>query len=106
MLRLFIRMRFEIQIVQYIYLQYLRLNIVDSINKNVYDVKCFISKNVYFLSRETYMFLGLFIVLASLLTLLEEFGYITANVKWGLPLAFACFGLSLIFEKLKKSTNK
>ena len=43
------------------------------------------------------MFLGLFIVLASLLTLLEEFGYITANVKWGLPLAFACFGLSLIF---------
>lgn len=54
------------------------------------------------------MFLGLFIVLASLLTLLEEFGYITANVKWGLPLplAFACFGLSLIFEKLKKSTNK
>ena len=48
------------------------------------------------------MFLGLFIVLASLLTLLEEFGYITANVKWGLPLAFACFGLSLIFEKLKK----
>lgn len=50
------------------------------------------------------MFLGLFIVLASLLTLLEEFGYITANVKWGL--AFACFGLSLIFEKLKKSTNK
>lgn len=73
MLRLFIRMRFEIQIVQYIYLQYLRLNIVDSINKNVYNVKCFISKNVYFLSRETYMFLGLFIVLASLLTLLEEF---------------------------------
>lgn len=52
------------------------------------------------------MFLGLFIVLASLLTLLEEFGYIKANVKWGLPLAFACFGLSLIFEKLKKSTNK
>lgn len=59
-----------------------------------------------FLSKETYMFLGLFIVLASLLTLLEEFGYITANVKWGLPLAFACFGLSLIFEKFKKSTNK
>ena len=48
------------------------------------------------------MFLGLFIVLASLLTLLEEFGYITANVKWGLPLAFACFGLSLIFTKIKK----
>ena len=102
MLRLFIRMRFEIQIVQYIYLQYLRLNIVDSINKNVYNVKYLF----IFLSRETYMFLGLFIVLASLLTLLEEFGYITANVKWGLPLAFACFGLSLIFEKFKKSTNK
>ena len=92
MLRLFIRMRFEIQIVQYIYLQYLRLNIVDSINKNVYNVKCFISKNVYFLSRGDLYVLGLFIVLASLLTLLEEFGYITANVKWGLPLAFACFG--------------
>ena len=66
----------------------------------------FISKNVYLFEWENYMFLGLFIVLASLLTLLEEFGYITANVKWGLPLAFACFGLSLIFEKLKKSTNK
>ncbi|QOR12690.1 hypothetical protein [Haemophilus parainfluenzae] len=51
------------------------------------------------------MFLGLFIVLASLLTLLEEFGYITTNVKWGLPLAFACFGLSLIYENFKNKAN-
>lgn len=28
------------------------------------------------------MFLGLFIVLASLLTLLENIGVITTNVKW------------------------
>ena len=55
------------------------------------------------------MFLGLFIVLASLLTLLEEFGYITANVKWGLPLAFACFGLSLNLQSVpttKKSFQR
>lgn len=47
------------------------------------------------------MFLGMFIFLASVLTLLEEFGVITTNVKWGLPLALACFGLALIFNKDK-----
>jgi hypothetical protein len=99
-------MMVEIQIVQYIHLQYLRLNIVDIINKNVYNVKRFYKQKCLFFEWENYMFLGLFIVLASLLTLLEEFGYITANVKWGLPLAFACFGLSLIFEKFKNNTNK
>ena len=52
------------------------------------------------------MFLGLFIVLASLLTLLEHLGLITSNVKWGLPLAFACLGLSIIFDNLKKTDHK
>lgn len=51
------------------------------------------------------MFLGLFIVLASLLTLLEDFGVITTNVKWGMPLAFACLGLSIVFESFKKKDN-
>ena len=52
------------------------------------------------------MFLGLFIVLASLLTLLENIGVITTNVKWGMPLAFACLGLSIIFENFRKTDNK
>lgn len=52
------------------------------------------------------MFLGLFIILASLLTLLEDFGVITSNVKWGLPLAFACLGLSIIFDNFKKTDHK
>ena len=51
------------------------------------------------------MFLGLFIVLASLLTLLENIGVITTNVKWGMPLAFACLGLSIIFENFRKKDN-
>lgn len=52
------------------------------------------------------MFLGLFIVLASVLTLLEDFGVITTNIKWGIPLAFACLGLSIIFENFRKKDNK
>lgn len=52
------------------------------------------------------MFLGLFIVLASLLTLLENIGVITTNVKWGMPLAFVCLGLSIIFENFRKKDNK
>ncbi|HDR1525730.1 TPA: hypothetical protein QB463_002017 [Pasteurella multocida] len=52
------------------------------------------------------MFLGLFIVLASLITLLEDFDVITTNSKWGMPLAFACLGLSIIYDNFRKKDNK
>lgn len=47
------------------------------------------------------MFFGLFFVAAGILSLLESFGVISVNVKWGLPLAVICFGLYQIYEALK-----
>lgn len=47
------------------------------------------------------MFLGLFIVAAGILSLLESLGLVAADVRWGMPLAVICFGLHLIFEAIK-----
>ncbi len=44
------------------------------------------------------MFLGLFIVIAGVISLLESMGVIVSDVKWGLPLAVICIGLSLIYN--------
>lgn len=47
------------------------------------------------------MFLGVFIVAVGLLSLLEVLGVISADIKWGMPLAVICFGLSLIYDAVK-----
>ena len=47
------------------------------------------------------MFLGLFIVIAGIISLLESMGFIVSDVKWGLPLAVICIGLSLIYNAAK-----
>lgn len=44
------------------------------------------------------MFLGIFIVLAGVLSLLESLGVVATEVKWGMPLAIICFGLHLVYE--------
>lgn len=36
--------------------------------------------------------------MAGILSLLESFGFISSDVKWGVPLAIICFGLHLIYE--------
>jgi len=51
------------------------------------------------------MFLGLFIVAAGVLSLLESLNVISANVKWGMPLAVICFGLHLIYEAVKSKKD-
>lgn len=52
------------------------------------------------------MFLGFFIIIASILTLLEKFSVIQANVDWGVPLALTCFGASMVYEEFKKRKKK
>lgn len=47
------------------------------------------------------MFLGTFIVLAGILSLLESLGVVASEVKWGMPLAVICFGLHLVYEANK-----
>jgi len=47
------------------------------------------------------MFLGLFIVIAGIISLLESVGVIASDVKWGLPLAVICIGVSLIYNAVK-----
>ncbi len=47
------------------------------------------------------MFMGIFIVAAGLLSLLESLGIFSADVKWGMPLAVICFGLHLIYEAIR-----
>lgn len=47
------------------------------------------------------MFLGIFIVAAGLLSLLESLGIFSADAKWGMPLAVICFGLHLIYEAVR-----
>ena len=47
------------------------------------------------------MFFGVFIILAGLLSLLESYGVIAGDVKWGLPLAIICFGMSMVYESVK-----
>lgn len=44
------------------------------------------------------MFLGVFIVLARVLSLLESLGVVATEAKWGMPLAVICFGLHLVYE--------
>ena len=52
------------------------------------------------------MFLGFFIIIASVLTLLEKFSVIQANVSWGVPLALICFGASMVYDEFKKRKKK
>nr|ELR5038777.1 hypothetical protein [Providencia stuartii] len=47
------------------------------------------------------MFFGLFIILAGVLSLLENYGVIAGDVKWGLPLAIICFGISIVYDSVK-----
>lgn len=58
------------------------------------------NRNVYspVFGKDEFMFSGVFIVMAGILSLLESFGFISADVKWGVPLAIICFGLRLIYE--------
>ncbi|ENM2314469.1 TPA: hypothetical protein J1045_002612 [Escherichia coli] len=51
-----------------------------------------------FSEKDEFMFSGAFIVMAGILSLLESFGFISADVKWGVPLAIIFFGLHLIYE--------
>lgn len=46
------------------------------------------------------MFFGLFIVLAGCVSLLENFGIISNETEWGIPLATLCFGLHLIHQAI------
>lgn len=50
---------------------------------------------------EVFMFFGLFIILAGVLSLLENYGVIAGDVKWGLPLAIICFGISIVYDSVK-----
>lgn len=52
------------------------------------------------------MFLGLFIVLAGLISLLENFGVIQGDYKWGLPLAVICIGASFIYDAYRDAKSK
>lgn len=52
------------------------------------------------------MFLGLFIVVFGLVSLLEVLGVVSADVKWGMPLAVICFGLHLIYEAIKAKKER
>lgn len=47
------------------------------------------------------MFFGLFIIAAGIISLLENFGVIAGDVKWGLPLAIICFGASIVYDAVK-----
>lgn len=47
------------------------------------------------------MFFGLFIIVAGIISLLENFGVIAGDVKWGLPLAIICFGASIVYDSVK-----
>lgn len=53
------------------------------------------------------MFFGIFIVLAGIITLLENYGVISGDVKWGLPLAIIIYGLSVVYDAItgKKKIN-
>ena len=42
--------------------------------------------------------LGIFLLIAGTLSLLEVFGIIDTGVKWGGPLFIICIGLSIIFH--------
>ncbi|MBK5073624.1 hypothetical protein I2492_09950 [Budviciaceae bacterium CWB-B4] len=52
------------------------------------------------------MFFGLFIILAGALSLLENFGIIQGDVKWGVPLAIICIGLNYVYTSIKSNKNK
>lgn len=49
------------------------------------------------------MFVGAFILIAGVISLLENMGVITSDVKWGVPLAIICFGASSIYEAWKNN---
>lgn len=52
------------------------------------------------------MFLGIFIVLTGVISLLETLNIIPTNIKWGMPLMFTCLGFSIIFNSIKTNRNE
>ncbi|KRV74599.1 hypothetical protein AO738_12365 [Pseudomonas citronellolis] len=55
------------------------------------------------------MFFGIFILMSGVLYLCEVFGLISADIKWGLPLALICFGASeawKAYSSRQPSTNQ
>jgi len=52
------------------------------------------------------MFLGLFIFIAGVISLLESTGVISSQTKWGLPLAVVCIGMSLIYKSISEKKEK
>lgn len=49
------------------------------------------------------MFLGIFILIAGVISLLESMGVITSDTTWGLPLAVICIGMSLIYNGITQN---
>lgn len=47
------------------------------------------------------MYLGIFVLLAGLLSLLENINVINTDIKWGIPLAVICIGASIIHDHFK-----
>jgi len=56
--------------------------------------------------KESGMFLGIFVVIAGILSLLEALGLFSTDVKWGIPLAVICIGLSLLFDAIKSKKDR
>ncbi|CAG9414397.1 hypothetical protein NVI2019_OHEONHNH_02188 [Providencia alcalifaciens] len=52
------------------------------------------------------MFFGIFIVFAGIITLLENYGVISGDVKWGLPLAIIIYGLSVVYDAITGKKKK
>ena len=50
--------------------------------------------------------IGIFIFLAGFMSLLEVFGLISTDIKWGIPLLFTCLGLALIISEFLKIRKK
>ena len=50
--------------------------------------------------------LGIFLLIAGTLSLLEVFSIIDTGVKWGGPLFIICIGLSIIFHDWRDKEDK
>lgn len=62
--------------------------------------------SIHICTYEVFMFFGVFIILAGILSLLESYGVIAGDVKWGLPLAVICFGASIVYDSIKKKNQE
>lgn len=52
------------------------------------------------------MFLGIFIVLTGVISLLETLNIIPTNIKWGMPLMFTCLGSGKKLKNPQKTVNE